>query len=100
MVAKSSYPPHKEENNTYVDAPDTAPKEELEGAGDPVSPFSRTAVFLNGYAIELLKDLDNSAGTDSSAALAENGSQKIHVILYVIYVSYMYSCIFSNSPLF
>ena len=29
---------YKEENNTYVDAPDTAPKEELEGAGDPVSP--------------------------------------------------------------
>lgn len=29
---------YKEEINTYVDTPDTAPKEELEGAGDPVSP--------------------------------------------------------------
>lgn len=29
---------YKEENNTYVDAPDTAPEEETGGAGDPVGP--------------------------------------------------------------
>ena len=29
---------YKEENNTYVDAPDTAPEEETGGAGDPGGP--------------------------------------------------------------
>ena len=43
----------------------------------------------------LVEDLDNSAGTDSSAALAENSCYKIHIFLYLSNIDYKYSCILS-----
>jgi len=43
----------------------------------------------------LVQNLDNSAGTDSSAALAENSHYKIHIFLYLSNIDYKYSCILS-----